>query len=366
MRCLRKIVFVAIFACLALALAHTAAAAETFLTTDGVRLRTDPTTDGSIVRVVNQGTSVDVLEHDPAGWSKVKVGGSTGYIRSDYLKFPVGAPPAYFRATDDVRLREAPSTDAAIISIIVHGTSVDVLNHDPAGWSRVKVGGSTGYIRSDFLTRDIDIPPQPVPAASQATNVLWTADGVRLRSGPSTESTIIKTLNIGTGVTVQEQGSNGWSKVSLDGTVGYIRSDLLSASPKGGVVEYLDWSDAKNLVNVGVPIRVLDVRTGLSYTIRCFSKGGHADVEPLTAADTDTILKTRDGVWAWDPRPVWVTISGRTVAASLNGMPHAGSTISGNNMNGHLCLHFGGTVTNNKSYQSDLRNAVLEAFNAAR
>jgi hypothetical protein len=35
-------------------------------------------------------------------------------------------------------------------------------------------------------------------------------------------------------------------------------------------------------------------------------------------------------------------------------------------MNGHLCLHFGGTVTNNKSYQQDLRNAVQEAFNAAR
>ena len=366
MRCLRRIVFVAVFSCLALALAHTASASETFLATDGVRLRTDPTTDSAIVRVVNQGSSVDVLEHDPAGWSMVKVNGSTGYIKSEYLKFPLGGAPAIFRTTDDVRLREGPSTDAGIISVIVHGTGVSVLVHDPAGWSKVTVGGSTGYIRSDFLTRDIAIPAQPVPAASQAPTTLWTSDAVRLRSGPSTDSAIIRTLNAGTSVSVQEQGSNGWSKVSQNGTVGYIRSDLLSANPSGGSVEYLDWSNAKNLVQTGVAIRVLDVRTGLSYTIRCFSKGGHADVEPLTAADTDTILKTRGGVWAWDPRPVWVTISGRTVAASINGMPHAGSTISGNNMNGHLCLHFGGTVTNNKSYQNDLRNAVQEAYNAAR
>jgi len=113
-------------------------------------------------------------------------------------------------------------------------------------------------------------------------------------------------------------------------------------------------------------MRVLDVRTGLSFNLQSFSKSGHADVEPLTAADTATILSTRGGVWSWAARPVWVTIGDRTIAAALNGMPHAGSTISGNNMNGHLCLHFGGTVTNNKSYQQDLRNAVQEAFNAAR
>jgi len=88
------------------------------------------------------------------------------------------------------------------------------------------------------------------------------------------------------------------------------------------------------------------------------------DVEPPTRADTEAILRTRGGVWAWEPRPVWVTTGGRTFAAALNGMPHDVSTIRDNGMNGHLCLHFGNTVTNSQSYQRNLRAAVAEAYAA--
>jgi len=148
--------------------------------------------------------------------------------------------------------------------------------------------------------------------------------------------------------------------VRHSGTVGYIRSDLLGAGYK---VELIDWSTAKNIVPRGTNLRVVDVRTGISYNIRPFSLGGHADVEPPTKADTDAILRSRNGVWAWAPRPVWVTIGNRTFAAALNGMPHDVSTISGNGLNGHLCLHFNNTVTNSKTYQRDLNNAVMEAYN---
>jgi len=371
-RFLLKIVFVMILVCLSLGLSHTALAAETFVTTDSVNIRSGPSQDDPRIGGLYAGADVTVLEHDPAGWSTVSFEGKTGYIRSDFLRFPIGSTAATFRTTDDVRLRAEKSTDSAVIKMVVHGTGVEVLDHDPAGWSRVRTDGKTGYIRSDFLTRDISFTasaaasttttPAATPAVTSTT--LFTTGAVNFREGPSTESAKITTLNAGTAVNVTEQYPSGWSKCNAAGSTGYIRTDLLSSS-SGGKVEFLNWSEAKNVVKIGVPIRVLDVRTGLSYTIQCFSRSGHADVEPLTAADTETMLRSRNGVWAWAPRPVWVTIGDRTIAASLNGMPHAGSTISGNNMNGHLCLHFGGTVTNNKSYQQDLRNAVDEAYRAS-
>jgi len=157
-----------------------------------------------------------------------------------------------------------------------------------------------------------------------------------------------------------ENESNGWSRVRHNGTVGYIRSDLLGP---GRGIELIDWSSVKSIVPTGVNLRVVDVRTGISFNLRCFSKSGHADVEPPTQSDTDAILRTRNGVWAWAPRPVWVTIGERTFAAALNGMPHDVSTIRNNGINGHLCLHFNNTVTNSKSYQKDLNNAVTEAWN---
>jgi len=130
-------------------------------------------------------------------------------------------------------------------------------------------------------------------------------------------------------------------------------------------IELLTWREASSLIGGGTIIEVEDIWTGLRYTLRCASISGHADVEPLTAEDTEIIYKTRDGVWSWDARPVWVTIDGRTLAASINGNPHAGSTIADNEMNGHLCLHFTGTVTNSKSYQADLRSAIEIAWEAS-
>ena len=367
-RILLKVLFVMVFMCLAFGLTQPALAGETFQTTDHVRFRTGPSTEDSIISVVNPGVSVDVLEHDPAGWSMVRVNGTVGYMRSDFLKYPIGSTPVVFRTTDGVNFRTSPSNDTNtnIIRGIVHGTSVEVLEHDPAGWSKVRITGTTGFIRSDFLTRDIRIESASSSSQPQAqpTLTLWATAGARLRSGPSTDTAILRTLSDGTAVTVIEHNPTGWSKVSVGGDIGYIRTDLLRTS--NGKVEFLNWSEARNIVRTGVPIRVYDVRTGLSFNIQCFSKSGHADVEPISQADTDTILRSRNGVWAWAPRPVLITIGDRTIAASMNGMPHAGSTISGNGMNGHLCLHFGGTVTNNKSYQQDLRNAVDEAYNSSR
>lgn len=373
-RGLRRILRLILTLLLMIGLANTALAASAqFQTTAGVNLRSGPTVDSGIVRAVGVGANVEMIEHDPAGWSNVKVNGTVGYIRSDFLKFPTGSAPVTFKTTDGVNFRSGPSTDSTVIRALGVGTSVAVLEHDPAGWSKAKIDDKTGYIRSDFLAWSNNHSSQqsastPAAAAAaappQSTMFYRTTTGVNFRTGPSTESSVIRLLDPGVIVGMLEYSPGGWSKVSVDQTVGYVKTEFLRVVGDG--VELLEWSAAKDIVPKGVPIRVVDVRTGVSYNIKCFSKGKHADVEPITKADTDAIFESRNGVWAWDPRPVWVTIGERTIAASLNGKPHAGSTISGNGMNGHLCLHFNGTVTNSKTYQRDLNNAVMEAFNASR
>jgi hypothetical protein len=46
------------------------------------------------------------------------------------------------------------------------------------------------------------------------------------------------------------------------------------------------------------------------------------------------------GKWSWQRRPIWVTIDGVTYAASQHGMPHKCDVITGNDMDGHFCIHF--------------------------
>ena len=338
-----------------------------FITTTGVNLRTGSTIDSAVITIIYPDAKVEVLEHNPAGWSKVKYDGATGYIRSDFLTIPLKAGSVTYVTTDFVNFRNGPSIDASVISTVKSGVKVEVLEHDPTGWSKVTVDGTAGYIRSDLITRLSDAPVQnassPPASASASTStapkMFKTTDGVNFREGPSTDARIIRALVTGTSVEVLDYNPDGWSKVKHDGTVGYIRSDFLRSS-----IEYLDWTAAQQVVKIGMVIPVIDVRTGIRYNIRCFSKSGHADVEPVTKADTDAILASRNGVWSWAARPVWVTINGRTLAAALIGQPHDVSTISDNGMNGHICLHFAGTITNSKSYQADIRKAVEESWNA--
>jgi len=130
--------------------------------------------------------------------------------------------------------------------------------------------------------------------------------------------------------------------------------------------QLLNWSYVRNILPMNTPVMVTDVRTGTTFWITSFSHGNHADVYTVSAADTAALLRTRGGRWSWDTRPVWVHIGDRKVAASMNGMPHGGGGRSGNNMNGHVCIHFRGSRTHNGSWhhERDHQNSILEAYRA--
>lgn len=198
-----------------------------------------------------------------------------------------------------------------------------------------------------------------------------TIDRVNFRMEPNTDAGIIATLPNGTEILMAEYDEDNWSKVIYNSNTGYIKSEFIMTKenyaklPKSQV-ELLNWSEVKNIFTIGVDAKVYDVRTGLTYYVRSFSNGLHADVEPVTKEDTAIMLKTYNGTWQWDPRPVWVTINGRTMAASINGMPHGGGVNNSNGMDGQVCIHFRGCTTHNgnKAFAQDHQDGVTEAWNA--
>ena len=390
---------------MAFVLSQTVSASNIFRTNDWVNFRTGPSTSDRSLGVLDFHTSVEMLVHDPAGWSKVKHNGTEGFIRSDFLQYVISDKPAIFKTNDGVNFRTGPSTAHSAIRTVVTGTVVEMMEHDPAGWSKIKINGTAGFIRSDFLvwnareeqpqgsavqdekdTKSVpesNVPENNAPESSEPDIdqseeapaeetpdnhiiIMRTSDIVNFRTGPSKDYKSMRTIRAGTEVEIIEYDPDGWSKVRHNDDEGYIKSEFLRFPAVAGEVELIDWSDMKDIIRTGVPLQVIDVRTGLDFTLQCFSKGTHADVEPLTSGDTAIILRTRNGAWSWDPRPVWVITGERTFAAALNGMPHDVSTISNNGMNGHLCLHFLGSTTGSTSasYRADLQNGVQEAWNA--
>ena len=199
-----------------------------------------------------------------------------------------------------------------------------------------------------------------------------TTTTLNLRAETNTSSTRLALVQPGSRVQVVNYGNGDWFAVIYDGIYGYMYSQFLTRVPApgtpvtAGTVELVEWSEARNILTVGTIATIIDVRTGLSYQIASFSNGNHADVETITAEDTAIMLETFGGTWSWATRPILVIVNGRTLAASINGMPHAGSTRSGNNMNGHVCIHFLGSRTHNGSigHENDHQASVREAFNA--
>ena len=209
---------------------------------------------------------------------------------------------------------------------------------------------------------------------------------LNLRQGPGTGYARLLTANPGQLVIVTDTRDGEWFAVEVNGTAGYMYAYFLAEVPEGeevtsedtasdvtitatnGPVERVAWSYARNFISTGTPLTIVDVRTGITWQVASFSHGNHMDVEPITADDTAAMRQAFGGRWDWTPRPIHVHVGGRVFAASINGMPHAGSTNHNNNMNGHVCIHFYGSRTHNgnRSHERDHQNAVNEAFNTVR
>ena len=86
----------------------------------------------------------------------------------------------------------------------------------------------------------------------------------------------------------------------------------------------LDWfTTVRNIWKRGDNAVVTDVDTGLSFKVKRTYGTNHADVEPLTKTDTDTIKKIWGG-FSWERRAVIVQFGDFALAASMTAMPHAG------------------------------------------
>ena len=137
------------------------------------------------------------------------------------------------------------------------------------------------------------------------------------------------------------------------------------AAPDGGNVELLHWfNDIKSYLQSNRTFTVYDPATGLSWQMRLYSAGNHADSEPLTQADSDIMYKAWGNQWSWNEKPVYIKLANGTwCIASMPNMPHLSGSISSNGFNGHTCVHFPRTMTevqkndpkNGGRHQRDIR-----------
>ncbi|MBR2823039.1 MAG: SH3 domain-containing protein [Clostridia bacterium] len=174
------------------------------------------------------------------------------------------------------------------------------------------------------------------------------------------------------------------ANVSVDGVAGPATQHALYGTVPVGAAdssnltmtlypaEKIDWwtGGINSMWAKGTNYKVYDVKTGIVWWAHRWSGGYHADVEPLTAADTARLCKAYGVTTAseiarkklYQRRPSLVTIGNRTFACSLYGVPHNpdGDTIANNEMTGQVCIHFTNSWTHGSKRVDKLHTEAIE------
>lgn len=208
-----------------------------------VRVRSGASTSSSILGTEDTGTTMSITGVS-GDWYKVSYNGSTGYVYSRYMTLSYEGGSSSSSSTNSsssssdststgegtinayyVRMRSGPSTSYGILGTYNKGTTMTVTGSS-GDWYQVRYNGTDGYVYKTYLT--LDNGDDLSVTDTEDTEAVVTS-AVNMRTGPSTSYTSTRVLGSGTKVTITGK-SGQWSRVSYNGSTGYIFSTYLSTN----------------------------------------------------------------------------------------------------------------------------------------
>ena len=184
--------------------------------------------------------SVVTITGTAGEWYRVTASdGLQGYMLGKYLRVTEEGPSsggstAYVTSGNglNVRLRTGPDTGYPVLASYAPGTRCTILSAGST-WSCIRVGNSTGYMMSRFLTAsDPSLQPAVVPTEPVNAGSVWVTSrngkGVNLRSGPAKAYPSLGVYPVGTQVQMVSIGSQ-WSYVRIREKNGYMMTEFLSS-----------------------------------------------------------------------------------------------------------------------------------------
>lgn len=212
---------------------------------NSIYLRSTPEEiDSNILTTIPVGTPVIWMENTSTVFSKVSYGGTTGYVKRDYLsgtvpqKKPTSTQPPASNTTvskyvyvanveNSIYLRSsAAEYSNNIITTIPVGTQVGYIEPANSVFSKIKYNGTVGYAKTCYLS-DYYYKKPSTPSSTYFT-VSNVKTSIYLRSTPKEDpNNIICEIPLGTVVRYLGESSGGFYKISYNGYIGYSKSIYL-------------------------------------------------------------------------------------------------------------------------------------------
>jgi cell wall-associated NlpC family hydrolase len=207
---------------------------------------------------ISKGTKIQVLD-SVSGWHKFNYNGVTAYVSSDYITLTSESSnepsrpsrgedtaPTFTEKTGVINVsalnfRTGPGTNNSIIQTL-HANYKLTLIDESNGWYKATYNGVIGYVSKEFVT--ISQPPTTTPPSTptpppvdnsqpvvEGKVAIVSTDALNVRSGAGANFEKITSVRYGDKLPILAH-SNGWYKISIGTTTGWISGDYVKVVNK--------------------------------------------------------------------------------------------------------------------------------------
>ena len=244
-----------------------------------LRVRQSPSTSSSVVGSLRGGQTFEI-KGKSGSWYYINLDGLTGYIHGDYVQVGgsnsnnggqssennsgmdtslAGKTGKVVNVSTSLRIRQSPSTSSSVVGSLSAGQTFNI-NGKNGAWYNIDAQGTKGHVHGDYVqvlsgNESSNSGSNNNQSESQNNNLDESYNGkagkvvnvttnLRLRSQPSTSSSVLAYLLPNERFTLQGKTVSGWFKVNYNGKIGYLHEDYVkivssNESSNGAVNENL-------------------------------------------------------------------------------------------------------------------------------
>ena len=208
-----------------------------------MNLRKGPATSYGVIRTLDKGEELEVLDSSNKDWVKVRTSkNETGWCSTEYIQFSgeegSGTEETLVaKTTDYLNLRKGAGTSYGVITTLPKGTTVTVVDNSNSEWAKVRTSsGVEGWCSKEYLEFSESGGDNNSGSSSTEKKYIKTTTAVNFRTGAGTNYSVIRTLPSGTVLTLLDDTNADWVYAEdSNGVKGYISSEYVQEVSSSGV-----------------------------------------------------------------------------------------------------------------------------------
>ena len=212
-----------------------------------LNIRSGAGTNFGIVGSLGANATVNIIGKE-GNWYKISHNGTVGYVSADYIRVNGNATPEVpntpstpetpqnptvtqtgqvVDVSTKLNIRSGAGTNFGIVGSLGANATVNIIGKE-GNWYKISHNGTVGYVSADYIRVNNDGGNNNNTGSTEKYGkVVNISTKLNIRRSPSTSSSIVGTLSNNTKVVILEK-TNGWYKISYNGTVGYVSASYLA------------------------------------------------------------------------------------------------------------------------------------------